>query len=555
MEENDLKFSSKFYIFVSLLLVIIVFTNFILCFQFISSSIENKHNVETMTTAFFQTKAENEIKKIRRIEKEVSSQFDLAGFIRDNSNKSKTDLNNIIYSEIVTNVQPIYSFIYDTSGNIFYTSAFLSEKYTQTLNSLYKIYLKDKEKFNVCFFYDINKTSDDLCICVFEEINKMNYSTASYDTYGYHCILSSININEFFYGYDHAKNISLRFFNGDYNVNISNGDVNDANLELSDTHIPGTNWHFDGCINYRFTNNSLFLFMLFVLIETLLLLTVILIFFYDTKKNMLVPLKEITTYLDSLVLSQRFNPISISATCEIESIATSLNTMIIKNKSLTKKILLNQQKLYDQEHANMVSTMYALQSQVNPHFIYNTLEIIRSLALTNRISDIESITINLAKILRYNLNTVHFVTLKEELEIIKCYIAIMDIKYKNEYEIEYDVPECVYDRKIIRMLFQPIIENSFGHGFSVEHDKFKIKISAYIEDNQLILEFYDNGLGCTKQKLKKIRYMIYKNKLSHKHIGLSNLYHRLYLYYHDHFSMDFNSVENKYTLVTIKIKL
>ena len=348
--------------------------------------------------------------------------------------------------------------------------------------------------------------------------------------------------------------LSLKFFNDDYTVNISNGDINDTNLELSDTRISGTNWHFNGCIDYRFTNNSLFVFMLFILIETLLLLIVILIFFYDTKKNMLVPLKEITAYLDSLVLSQKIKPISVSATGEIESIAASLNSMIIKNKSLTKKILLNQQKLYDQEHANIVSTMYALQSQVNPHFIYNTLEIVRSLALTNRVSEIESITINLAKILRYNLNTVHLVTLKEELEIIKCYIAIMDVKYKNEYEIEYDVPECVCDKKILRMLFQPIIENSFSHGFSVERDKFKVKISSYIEDNQLVLDFYDNGLGCTKQKLEKTRDMIYKNKLSHKHLGLSNLYHRLYLYYHNNFSMDFNSVENKYTLVTIKIK-
>lgn len=536
-------------------MAVIVFSNLILCVQFISSYNENVYNVKTSTKSFFLTKIQNEIKNLECIEREISSQADLFELTNNNSEKAKSQMTNIVYSKVVSNVQPLQSLVFNTNGEIVYSSFTPSKDQTSALISLYKIYSKNQNETEFCFFNNFTKSTNEISFCTFKKLKRINYSTASYENYGYHCLLTSINLTEFFYGYDLVSDISITLFNDYFKAKVVYGNIGNLKLELGDTHIQGTDWHFDGYINFNFKNNSLFFFMIIVFFETLLLLLIIAFFLYDTNKKTLAPLQQIVAFLDSCLLNQRLKTLSISATSEIETIANALNNMIVKNKSLYKKILLNQEKLYEQEQTRIVTTMYALQSQVNPHFLYNTFEMLRSLAISNQVSEIEAITVYLAKILRYNLNTDCITSLKEEIEIIKCYISIMDVKYKDEFEIKYDIQKDIYDQNILRMIFQPIIENSFNHGFSVGEKKFKIILSAYTEEDWLILKVHDNGLGCSEKKLEQIRGSIYRNKIVHKHIGLSNLYHRLYLQYHSNFSMEFDSVEGIYTMVVVKIKL
>ena len=538
-----------------LILAIILICNIIIFFHFIDSLNENIGNIRQTTKTFFLQKVQNETKELERIKSEISRKVNLANLVDGENILELEALNNIIHSETIASARPIYSLVFDKNGIITFSSVSLPQQITDKLNAFFKSYIKNPNNSAFYFFKSPNTNFDEMYTCVFDTIQKPNYKNASFDIHGYLCVISSVNLGEFLYGYNLSDTVELSLYNGEFNVEISNGNTDKNQLEIGDTHITGTGWYFNGFVDYNFTKNSLFRFILIMSIETVLLLSVIIFFIFDTRKTTLIPLQKIVDFLDSFVLSEKFTPLKISSTKEIESITEALNNMVYRNKSLSNKVLLNQQRLYEQEKLNEDTTIYALQSQVNPHFLYNTFEIIRSLAVINRMSEIESIAVNLSKILRYNLSNSFLVTIKDELEIIKCYIAIMDIKYKDEFEIEYDIPEEIYSEKILRMTFQPIIENCFNHGFSVDRKKFKIKLSAHIDNENLVLKFRDNGIGCDTSELKKIRKNIYKNTIRHKHIGLPNLYNRLLLYYHGEFTLRFDSVENEYTEVTIISKL
>ena len=189
----------------------------------------------------------------------------------------------------------------------------------------------------------------------------------------------------------------------------------------------------------------------------------------------------------------------------------------------------------------------ALANQINPHFLFNTLNSISSLIRTDP-RKARAIVIKLSHILR-NLLRGHdnFIPLKEELEFIDNYLDIEVIRFGNDkLRIEKQIQSGVLSYMIPSMVLQPIIENSIKHGISPKIEGGEIKISAVQNKEKICIQIEDNGLGMSSEKLKSI---------FNSGIGVSNIVERLKIAYQSEFAFTVNSILGKGTVTKIEIPL
>lgn len=202
--------------------------------------------------------------------------------------------------------------------------------------------------------------------------------------------------------------------------------------------------------------------------------------------------------------------------------------------------------------------LLALQSQINPHFLFNTIEtinwgIIRHLGFENHISRMLG---NLSDVLKYSLsNPNEKVRLKEELSYCASYLAIMQERYQERFDVIWEIDEQLTDYYIIKLIIQPLVENSIYHGIKEKDGKCKIKIRLRQYKENVCLEVIDTGMGMTKERLAEVREMVNSDGQENLglHIGIRNVYKRLKLVCESECSMTIRSRKNMGTLVRIVI--
>ena len=230
---------------------------------------------------------------------------------------------------------------------------------------------------------------------------------------------------------------------------------------------------------------------------------------------------------------------------EMQELNESFNKMVIQIINLLQTTKESQKRIYEAERE-------ALESQINPHFLFNTLNTIKSLAKINGEKEIYTISIKLGQLLRssiYNKNT--NCELEKSLELVKSYLTIQQIRFEDKLVVNYDIDESILDIKTPKLIIQPLVENAIIHGLEPKMGKWLIQIEIYKSNGYLIINVIDNGIG-----FKDKEYMNNLELLSQtKHVGVYNIYKRLELAYNKKASLVF--VDNKYggTKATIKIPL
>lgn len=196
-----------------------------------------------------------------------------------------------------------------------------------------------------------------------------------------------------------------------------------------------------------------------------------------------------------------------------------------------------------------------LQAKFNPHFLYNCLEVIRAQLQKN--DDLESaeMVLLLSKIFRNFIKQDSFITIQEELSLCRMYLELFQLRYRDEFEVEFDVDTEVLQYGIIRNLLQPIIENYFIHGFGGKHDYNRICISGMLLDEErIVLVVEDNGYGIQPEKLQQLRVML-QNDVSQTddHYGLKNINDRIRIFYGKNCGIQIDSVYGEYTKIQLII--
>lgn len=187
--------------------------------------------------------------------------------------------------------------------------------------------------------------------------------------------------------------------------------------------------------------------------------------------------------------------------------------------------------------------LLALQAQINPHFLFNTLEHIylKTLALTGTPNEITRMIENLSAILKYSLsNPKSTIFLRDEIKATKAYIELVKARYKEKFDVFWDYSEDVLDIKVMKLLFQPLIENSIYHGIKPCEKRcgIKIRIKKLKNDfEHIAIWVVDNGIGMSKEKLEEVQGRLSQDFDFSEHIGLLNTNERLKLIYGNNFRL------------------
>lgn len=245
---------------------------------------------------------------------------------------------------------------------------------------------------------------------------------------------------------------------------------------------------------------------------------------------------------------------------EILDLYNDLNHMIQDMKQLSEDAA-NERIQKEQLYSRQKDVEFKmLATQINPHFLYNTLENLRMLGAINHVKEVEDISVNLTKILRSSLNVGQDLkTLKWEMDIITCYIKIQNYRFGDRIisSVEYD-SSIGEQYMVIPFVVQPFVENAYVHALEDVDEGGEIKIRVEIDEAEDCLKIYveDNGCGMDEEQLEEItRYINDFEKLDRTHIGICNVNQRIKLRFGDDYGVIFTSTENEGTKVEIRMPL
>ena len=237
-------------------------------------------------------------------------------------------------------------------------------------------------------------------------------------------------------------------------------------------------------------------------------------------------------------------------------LAQHINGMLDRLDYSAKLEQKTREQLYQSQIAQQESEMIAYRSQINPHFLFNTMECIRSMAQYYNAEPIEEIVSAMASLLRYSLYAKKSVPLQEEIQNVTHYLTILSIRFPDKYVFMPDISEEASFREIPPMILQPIVENSIKHGFDdfYPENGCKIAIRATVKDDALEIAVRDNGKGIPQEKLEKLteNFSVFKEEEKRDSIGLHNIYRRLKLT-DERNEMTILSQVDKFTEIKLKI--
>jgi sensor histidine kinase YesM len=238
---------------------------------------------------------------------------------------------------------------------------------------------------------------------------------------------------------------------------------------------------------------------------------------------------------------------------EIGQLSRSFNSMIHTIQQLIKSN-------YEAEIRKKDAELKALLMQINPHFLYNTLEVIGGIADSEGVEQISEMTQALSKIMRYNIDLKNEkVRLKDELDNCKNYFYILKCRFEDNLTVIQDIDPEVEPCMIVKQVLQPLIENSIKHGLERKIGKGVIKLSAKYRDGYVTIALEDNGVGFSESKLREFEQYASRLSTSFYHssasmnLGLKNVYGRLKIVFGDKLRFRIDSEEGEGTRITIGI--
>lgn len=241
--------------------------------------------------------------------------------------------------------------------------------------------------------------------------------------------------------------------------------------------------------------------------------------------------------------AENFNFVQVKGTSEITSLSNSFGHMVVQIQELMEKVRKEEISLRKTE-------LKALQAQINPHFLYNTLDSIAWMCEEGRNQDAVEMTNALARLFRISISRGHeLITLEKELQHAESYLKIQKFRYKNQFSYKFIVdPDCL---KYLcnKITLQPIIENSIVHGLN-RIDEGEITIDIKQDGEDILIKVEDNGVGMTPEQCFDL---LHNDTSERRGIGIKNVNDRIRIYFGEKYGLSINSELDEGTCVTIRI--
>ena len=261
-------------------------------------------------------------------------------------------------------------------------------------------------------------------------------------------------------------------------------------------------------------------------------------------KRITSPIYKLNEYMKKFQRGSLSSKVEVEGQKELVELSESFNEMIDEISTLMNQVM-------SEQRAKRKTQMIALQNQINPHFLYNTLDSILWLNENKLNEDVEKMIVALSRFFRTSISTEkNIIPLSEEIEHAKNYLLIQKIRYHNKFSYVFEVDDHLLDFNVLKLGLQPVVENAIYHGIHPEDGKGIITIRAYESETSVILEVENTGYGISQVDIDKI-YDNFKDKETSKHIGLKNISQRLQLYYGEMSKVEIVSEPDEHTIVRL----
>ena len=319
------------------------------------------------------------------------------------------------------------------------------------------------------------------------------------------------------------------------------------NLTLNVRTIGYTGWKLVGVtpsaalgvdgIKFRF-------FVLFVADLFLFLLAMINAFISDKISN---PIKRLDGSVREIESGNLDVEILPSGSYEVEHLGKSIKNMLGRIKVLMSDLVA-------EHNAKRKSEFDTLQSQINPHFLYNTLDIIVWMIENENSDKAVNIVTALAKFFRISLSKgKNIITVKDEVEHVRNYLMIQNMRFKNRFEYSIDVDEKVLSYSSLKLMLQPLVENAIYHGMEFMDGDGEIDVKVFKEDNSLYFTITDNGLGMSEDMVETLLSKDFVPSKKGSGIGVKNVNERIKLYFGSEYGLKVESEPDEGTKITIHL--
>lgn len=298
-----------------------------------------------------------------------------------------------------------------------------------------------------------------------------------------------------------------------------------------------TNWYITAVTPYNMLRldkrNTL---ILFLCIAAMTLLVALLCSYLFTN-NITETIRRLQRYVDNLKTGRQ-EKIHFNPTDEIGRIGNEFIRVVEENEKLTTNLY---KSLYQEKESELI----ALQSQINPHFLYNALDSIFWMAEEHNAPDISHMTVALSNMFKLSLNNGEkLITIRKELEMFQSYITIQKVRFEDRIRVITSVEEGILDLKIVKFILQPLVENAINHGIAHKDDGGIITIQIRRKENDILITVEDNGIGFETHDIP----------IPSHGYAVRNIDDRLKLYYGADYGVQITSVPGQGTTAFVRLK-
>jgi len=314
---------------------------------------------------------------------------------------------------------------------------------------------------------------------------------------------------------------------------------------ISICNVPKMNWELINIHDYQVITHDIDKLWRYVTLIIVLLIGLFLAFSVLFFQKIIVPVNRLIRQMKLVEQGNFEAQIEVGGNDELHQLGESFNKMVyeIKNLMIERDI---------QEKARSKAELEALKSQINPHFIANTLNSIRLMAMIAKAGSIQKMIEAFIKLLTATLAKDEVTaTIGEEMENLRNYIHIMKVRYGDKFEVIFNIEDDLRKTGILKMILQPILENAILHGMSETESKGMIKVNSSRIGDDVIFQIYDNGVGISPEQVRELLSGDYKNSKGFSSIGIGNVDRRIKLNYGNHYGLQIESVLGEYTRVKV----
>ncbi|TJY42650.1 sensor histidine kinase [Cohnella pontilimi] len=281
---------------------------------------------------------------------------------------------------------------------------------------------------------------------------------------------------------------------------------------------------------------------------TLVLLSVVAFFVaYLLSRRISTPIVRLSRKMRRVELWEFHMTVVPDSRDEIGQLGNAFNKMTREIKGLIVQIKA-------EEHKKRNAELNALQNQINPHFMYNTLTMIKWMSQAQRADNITEVLDALIRILTFSTrNTEEYVTIEEEMTFIRYYMQLLQMRYYNAFEFECRVSEEVLSYRTLKFIVQPFVENSVFHGFVEKTRTYKLTVEVERIEDAVVFAIRDDGIGMKKERMQELLHHVEKGSHKINSIGISNVFKRIQMHFGTDYGVDIHSEWGSGTTVRIRV--